>query len=1789
MEIPVSAGQFQEAAPLIGNLNSISVKGEWISTEYYQSIYYWGFSQKAPPQKFGESSPLMRAVPVYLANFNQNIAKVRPIPEKAPKLDAVSDFENRKLFIDLSSSTEDTCRLVWDLGNIPDRFSLQVIGCGDWDAVYSGDVEDRPPEVVQNDSWSLNQYMNWWWQPVLKQVVNRHFGVNIIQQGKSSYKIDVYRRDQVGTKSAISGKYSFKGNPIETFVVSDQKNNSAVIAGSEKKYKIGEYSFIIENSSGEVLEKIIATSASGTMQIQTTLDGVNLPKLKKSFAGNGDPNVLEEIGFDGTRKTNFTYSGTGIDKHISGIVQNGGLNPYSATYNEREMLTHFESGPNTVDISYSGTTVTRVEKVNGNVTGTRVSQYSGDMTRITTTMSGVSGAVPAIVEYYPGNDSINPWALRKVRDFDGTLVNYSYGWKGNNFVTTVLVGGGASATDEAVTAGTQTVTEVNSAGQVVWQETKDIASGVVLDFARATQFQHGVFPARYDRPLGTSESYTYDAQGRVLSHTDRLGKTETYERDALDRITKITRAGIDWNIAYNPFGQLGCAITSGTRAWTETVSPFGKTSTLAITGPENITVNRTENVNSITTQVTNATLGQSRKETLSKTTLAMSGSGSNTEPWTLNRTFGNGGSATLAQTGAAGLSSIVSYDALGRLTSVQSPSPTGTGTVTTNFSHTASARKVVASDPSGSTTYEYAADGSLKKIGRGGRHLEITRQDTGNTLGWKFTDAANRTLWSTVYTPKTGTVEDLPWGSKKRAVSVTPSIAGDVVTLTGNSAVGSILSKWKDGAPYQGSASIAGATSSWTATADAYGVVSSVAATLGGGGTTTTNFSPLGLPTSTTGLAGLDTTNFSYHFSGTGIVATATRSDKNVTQRFSPKGYLTGSEGYGRVDETWSAPSYGGSTVTRTLTTGAGNTQFTWNYAGELIKRKFPDNSEESFTYDARGGLASWTTPRGTFTCTNNAFGEPTEIKLSGTTIASMSYDTAGQLSALSDTAGQRLFSYVEGQLLAETHQTGPLATQYVGYGYDDQGRRNTVYLPGGAQIRYTYDSNGKLVKVTTAGGTEGTWSNFNAVNGKAGQFTMGGYSVENTFDALGRQTGQSGSSLSFDSYGRCTTHVTPTGTWTLFYDSYGYLSAASRSGGGPSLTYTWDEVGRHPEATDYRPTLRINSSTVAVFGSVHPSAILTINGSTIAVSATTGKFSQNYTPTASTWQTYTIRGVLSGSGVGGSDAIAEEVRKIFVPPVEEDLDYDASGNRSGDAQWTYAWNKLDQLVEAEEHNPESGAVARKLEFTHDLEGRRVEKRVKVNGALTKRITTLYDGWRPILDIEYSGTGLEIARRIYTWGPDVSGSLDGAAGIGGLIEIFEIKNGISQKFLPVYDSAGNIVQLLDNLGAPIAAYEYGPFGEKLDVDGSAAESCPLRFQTKRYDSETGLYYFGKRYYDPKTQTWLSHDPIRESGGANLYAYCGNNPVGNCDPIGLMTDNERVELESMSYGLIRMIGLLGGDPRTPGEVFNERLKTTGLSNPGLGFYFWLPIIGTQYIALDNKAELRSQYPSWESDQDVALRESVRSNTVQLNVLLARQGILPRNQRIALQLRGLGLMAETSLDLGLMLAPYGRIAELARPTVLLASLRQASVLPTVIRPELPDSGIRKRVLANISESARARASSGFRQWSQTTELRALTSEAAAEVDSLGMATFTARQQRAIISHPNLQAAFRGSAIDRRVRAAVQNDPFLRQLQGSPNRGADFIDPYSESWWDMTTPAQWPKHIQQYGPGGTLLPTK
>ena len=69
-------------------------------------------------------------------------------------------------------------------------------------------------------------------------------------------------------------------------------------------------------------------------------------------------------------------------------------------------------------------------------------------------------------------------------------------------------------------------------------------------------------------------------------------------------------------------------------------------------------------------------------------------------------------------------------------------------------------------------------------------------------------------------------------------------------------------------------------------------------------------------------------------------------------------------------------------------------------------------------------------------------------------------------------------------------------------------------------------------------------------------------------------------------------------------------------------------------------------------------------------------------------------------------------------------------------------------------------------------------------------------------------------------------------------------------------------QLYDgDSGEIVGQYEYDPYGNTIKAEGQAAQENKIRFSTKEYDSSTGLYYYGYRYYDPVTGRWPSRDPI----------------------------------------------------------------------------------------------------------------------------------------------------------------------------------------------------------------------------------------------------------------------------------------------------------------------------------------
>lgn len=255
-----------------------------------------------------------------------------------------------------------------------------------------------------------------------------------------------------------------------------------------------------------------------------------------------------------------------------------------------------------------------------------------------------------------------------------------------------------------------------------------------------------------------------------------------------------------------------------------------------------------------------------------------------------------------------------------------------------------------------------------------------------------------------------------------------------------------------------------------------------------------------------------------------------------------------------------------------------------------------------------------------------------------------------------------------------------------------------------------------------------------------------------------------------------------------------------------------------------------------------------------------------------------------------GTDTTSQ-TRHSWVPKTPEVYRYDADGNLIEDGRWIYGWDAENRLTSMETRPillPPTGSFPfserRRLEFAYDAQGRRIQKKVFGWGALGWTVLTdvrfLYDGWNLLADLNGQSSNAVVCS--YVWGLDLSGSLQGAGGVGGLL----LTTKAGSTYATGYDGNGN-VQTLINLadGSTSADFEYDPFGNTLKATGTAANACPFGFSTKYTDSETGLLYYGYRFYSPSTGRWLSRDPIEENGGENLYGFCANNALSLIDRNG----------------------------------------------------------------------------------------------------------------------------------------------------------------------------------------------------------------------------------------------------------------------------------------------------------------
>jgi RHS repeat-associated protein len=183
-------------------------------------------------------------------------------------------------------------------------------------------------------------------------------------------------------------------------------------------------------------------------------------------------------------------------------------------------------------------------------------------------------------------------------------------------------------------------------------------------------------------------------------------------------------------------------------------------------------------------------------------------------------------------------------------------------------------------------------------------------------------------------------------------------------------------------------------------------------------------------------------------------------------------------------------------------------------------------------------------------------------------------------------------------------------------------------------------------------------------------------------------------------------------------------------------------------------------------------------------------------------------------------------------------------------------------------------------EFTYDGLGRCLKRTVDWETTII-----VYDGWRPT--VEWSEWDGLKAWNIYGAGAD---------------EILYRHDAYLGDLRYHLDRMGNVAFLLDSDGDGIERYTYDAFGRPTVTEWNGQNPRTyswygnrFMFTGREYFAGLGIYDYRTRFYHPILGRFLQNDPIRFDGGdANLFRYCGGDPVNRRDPFGLLTaETERI--------------------------------------------------------------------------------------------------------------------------------------------------------------------------------------------------------------------------------------------------------------------------------------------------------
>ena len=555
---------------------------------------------------------------------------------------------------------------------------------------------------------------------------------------------------------------------------------------------------------------------------------------------------------------------------------------------------------------------------------------------------------------------------------------------------------------------------------------------------------------------------------------------------------------------------------------------------------------------------------------------------------------------------------------------------------------------------------------------------------------------------------------------------------------------------------------------------------------------------------------------------------------------------------------------------------GDGEEQITTAYSyetnGNKIRENYADGGYKTFDYDRKNRL-----------------------------IKTESYEAGEAGESIGEKTLKTVYSYDINDRLLESIDyqidgAEETAVRYAEYQYDRRGQTTgyaelsqenepTADEIKAHQIRYHYDSDGKLTKVTYP-------TTKNGVHALSYEYDQNGWltKIKGEIQSGDGSTEKTVRSYTYDSYGKVK-------------EIKDYRDLLNSSDQAVKKAYTYDSLDRVKEMT----------YTDLETGKVMESYRYSYDkNSNITEKTEVNNYPKEDTDKVNETKAYTY------------DALGRLTKTVTTDHKNDDktktvtYTYDKAGNRTteddGTTQTAYTYNGLDQLQTA---TKEKGtAVDEVRQYSYDANGNQTDVKNTKTGQtesytydaenrLSKVSVTDKDGKTAVIQQNhYNGDGQRIQKvegskttNYYYQDGVVSYTTDGEnsqtsqnlIGTDGNILATQRYGSDHTDYLLYHkDIQGSTTSLVKEDGSADATYRYTDFGETT-INGDNKAENEVCYTGGIYDHSTGLYYLNARYYNPEDGRFVTEDTYRgetakpETG--HLYAYCANNPVNYVDPSG----------------------------------------------------------------------------------------------------------------------------------------------------------------------------------------------------------------------------------------------------------------------------------------------------------------